>query len=898
MRDHDSWVAEAPARAEERAAFAAAAPARAEQRAAAQAQKRAAELEDEQAQMEKAAAAVAQEQAAEQANAERAAVAAAKKQAAKQAADQAMAQKGAAAASAQKQSVERVATQATAEKAAAKAAAVAKKRAAEQAAKQAAVGKAAAATAQKQAVEQAAAKAAAAAWKKRAAEQAAERASAEKAAVATAQKQVLERAAAKAAVAAGKKRAAEQAAEQATAEKATAAAPIQQASEQAAAEHRRAAGAQEMRERAKTAVVARERAAAAAAARAQQSLLAEEAAAEALASAKQAKTRKKQESKRAPPLGKVTARGQQVEERAPVPAVRPLALRSTPVLPWEKQESTPISPLRKVVAHGQGAEDGAHAPAVPPPALRPTPGVSVAAEEVLHALEVAGADGEVGEGGFGKVYAAELPSLAMIGWGRRVAVKIANGTQAADILVEVRTLGMCSHRNVLPLHGYCDDARALCMITPLMHGGSLDDRLLLSDGARERLRRLDFNGKARLNWQQRLSALCDAARGLAHLHSERILHRDVKTANILLEGALWPLPMQRGPPQLVHRALLSDFGLAKVRGPSLGGGTTHATTQNLAFSTGFVDPALVNSNQHSEKTDAFGIGICVLMSLVSEPAAGLMKSQEDNVCAAAENGVGELFITAHEAAGWLADATCALAKIVKGLSIERTGARTPLPEALEQMEALLGAEQEVQPKEVQPKVVSKFEQIREALGLDPSPVPVLLVQANECLGIEPHGGYLQQADAILRALHGNTEGESPTPAPAPSSLPRPLGAWSRGVAMPPVREEGPPVAGARGSGASSSARREPGPSGGGLTQVVQRIGRVQRVGVGDAGAELVRIRDRVIKAWDSMMSRLDVAYEKDGNAPLPVDTQEQDKINHMVPKQLGPLNEYAHKLRR
>ena len=84
--------------------------------------------------------------------------------------------------------------------------------------------------------------------------------------------------------------------------------------------------------------------------------------------------------------------------------------------------------------------------------LNPPPVMTVPAEEVLRALESAGSDGEVGQGGFGKVYAAELPSLvARCG---RVAVKRASGLQTADILLEVKTLRLCSHRNVLPLLGY------------------------------------------------------------------------------------------------------------------------------------------------------------------------------------------------------------------------------------------------------------------------------------------------------------------------------------------------------------------------------------------------------------------------------------------------------------
>ena len=225
------------------------------------------------------------------------------------------------------------------------------------------------------------------------------------------------------------------------------------------------------------------------------------------------------------------------------------------------------------------ATTGATAAAAMAATLDPPPVVAVSAGEVLRALEAAGSYGKVGEGGFGKVFAAELPSL-VARWGR-VAVKRASGAHAADILQEVETLRLCSHCNVLPLLGYCDDVRALCMITPLMHGGSLDDRLLLSDSAFERMQRLGFEGDACLNWQRRLSALCDAARGLAHLHGERILHRDVKTANILLEGELRPLPMAHDPPLLVYRAVLSDVGLAKVREPR---SAAQRRTRRLAIS--------------------------------------------------------------------------------------------------------------------------------------------------------------------------------------------------------------------------------------------------------------------------------------------------------------------------
>jgi serine/threonine protein kinase len=89
-----------------------------------------------------------------------------------------------------------------------------------------------------------------------------------------------------------------------------------------------------------------------------------------------------------------------------------------------------------------------------------------------------------------------------------------------------------------------------------------------------------------MSWQQRLSALCDAACGLAHLHASRMLHRDDKTGSILHDGSLQPLQTAGGT-LLVYRAFLSDVGLAKVREASAGtNATMHATTRSLAYSLG------------------------------------------------------------------------------------------------------------------------------------------------------------------------------------------------------------------------------------------------------------------------------------------------------------------------
>ena len=355
-------------------------------------------------------------------------------------------------------------------------------------------------------------------------------------------------------------------------------------------------------------------------------------------------------------------------------------------LRWEEQEAHTRAAAAAAEQERQMAM--ARAAADDPPNV-----IEIRAAELQHALDAAGAQGEVGEGGFGKVFAAELPSLP--GWGR-VAIKLATSMDPSALLHEVQLLRECRHPNVLPLLCFCGDTRAPCMVTPLMRGGSLDDRLLPSPGASQRLLRLGFNGDPHLSWQQRLSALCDAARGLAHLHASCTLHRDVKTGNILLDGSLQPLQTAGGIIP-VYRAFLSDVGLAKVREASAAvGAMTHATTSSVAFSTGFCDPIFINSNQHSERTDAYGIGVSLLMILLGEPANGLLTKWEDEGIADFVEGndaavLDRLVAKAVAAAGWPSAVTCGLARVVHGLSVARKSRRQPLPDALDAMEALLQA---------------------------------------------------------------------------------------------------------------------------------------------------------------------------------------------------------------
>jgi len=103
--------------------------------------------------------------------------------------------------------------------------------------------------------------------------------------------------------------------------------------------------------------------------------------------------------------------------------------------------------------------------------------------------------------------------------------------------------------------------------------------------------------------------------------------------------------------------------------------------------------------------------------------------------------------------------------------------------------------------------------------------------------------------------------------------------------MPPVREDEP------GARAAASAQPE-GWSGGELTWMVRRLE------MGDADAPLARKRERVTKAYDSMMVRLERVYARQGHAPVPADEQELRKIDLLAPRHLGRLNGLAHTLRK
>ncbi|CAN4082769.1 unnamed protein product [Withania somnifera] len=185
----------------------------------------------------------------------------------------------------------------------------------------------------------------------------------------------------------------------------------------------------------------------------------------------------------------------------------------------------------------------------------------------------------LGKGGFGNVYKGHLPD------GTPVAVKRLNDGNAIggekQFQTEVEMISLAVHRNLLRLYGFCMTQSEKLLVYPYMSNGSVASRL---------------RAKPVLDWGTRKRIALGASRGLLYLHEQcdpKIIHRDVKAANILLDDYC--------------EAVVGDFGLAKL----LDHQDSHVTTA-VRGTVGHIAPEYLSTGQSSEKTDVFGFGILLL----------------------------------------------------------------------------------------------------------------------------------------------------------------------------------------------------------------------------------------------------------------------------------------------
>ncbi|KAK7365965.1 hypothetical protein VNO78_38735 [Psophocarpus tetragonolobus] len=190
-------------------------------------------------------------------------------------------------------------------------------------------------------------------------------------------------------------------------------------------------------------------------------------------------------------------------------------------------------------------------------------------------------DNKLGEGGFGAVYKGTLKNGKVVAVKKLVLGK--SSKMEDDFESEVKLISNVHHRNLVRLLGCCSKGQERILVYEYMANSSLDKFLFGSK-------------KGSLSWKQRYDIILGTARGLAYLHEEfhvSIIHRDIKTGNILLDDDLQPK--------------IADFGLARL----LPRDRSHLSTK-FAGTLGYTAPEYAMQGQLSKKADTYSYGIVVL----------------------------------------------------------------------------------------------------------------------------------------------------------------------------------------------------------------------------------------------------------------------------------------------
>ncbi|CAH9081439.1 unnamed protein product [Cuscuta epithymum] len=208
-------------------------------------------------------------------------------------------------------------------------------------------------------------------------------------------------------------------------------------------------------------------------------------------------------------------------------------------------------------------------------------------------------ENKLGQGGFGSVYKGTLIGGEEIAV-KRLSEKSRQGVE--EFKNELTLIARLQHRNLVQLLGCCVDNEEKMLVYEYMENKSLDSLLF------------DKHKSSLLDWKRRFNIIYGIARGILYLHQDsrfRIIHRDLKASNVLLDKEMNPK--------------ISDFGMARI----FGGEETDAnTTKRVVGTYGYMSPEYAMDGQFSVKSDVFSFGVLVLEVVSGKKNRGFYQHNE------------------------------------------------------------------------------------------------------------------------------------------------------------------------------------------------------------------------------------------------------------------------------
>ncbi|CAK8577848.1 unnamed protein product [Lathyrus sativus] len=201
---------------------------------------------------------------------------------------------------------------------------------------------------------------------------------------------------------------------------------------------------------------------------------------------------------------------------------------------------------------------------------------------IMTATRNCGHENKLGQGGFGSVYKGCLVN------GQEIAVKRLSkdsGQGKEEFKNEVTLLVKLQHRNLVRLLGCCFEKEERMLVYEYLPNKSLDFFIF------------DLNQRSSLDWGKRFEIICGIARGVLYLHQDsrlKIIHRDLKASNVLLDAAMNPK--------------ISDFGMARIFAED----EIQARTKRLVGTYGYMAPEYAMEGLYSTKSDVFSYGVLLL----------------------------------------------------------------------------------------------------------------------------------------------------------------------------------------------------------------------------------------------------------------------------------------------